>query len=284
VLLAAAALFWPVPAATQTTLPQDGAGHLLIDQPVERIITLSPHLAELVYAAGAGDKLVATTDYSEFPEAAAAVPRIGDAFRLDIERIVSLDPDLIIAWGSGNPAAAIAQLRGLDLPVWAVEIRQLEGIATTIELIGRATGNPAAAVTAARQFRTRVSALAARYADSPPLDYFYQVGEQPLFTINGEHLISQGLRLCGGHNIFADETGLAFQVAHESVIVADPQALFAPWLQEQSDPLAGWRSWPGMQAVANDALFLLHADKISRASPRMLDALETACRQLQALR
>ena len=116
------------------------------------------------------------------------------------------------------------------------------------------------------------------------LRYFYQVGEKPLFTINGDHLISKGLSLCGGRNIFRDQPGLAFNVAHESVIVANPETLIAPYLENEADPLAAWREWPGMQAVQQSALMLLPADKISRATPRFLDALELACNLLDGVR
>jgi len=251
---------------------------------VTRVVTLSPHLTELVFAAGAGDQLIATVEYSQYPEAAAEIPRIGDAFRLDIERIMTLHPDLVIAWDSGNPRAAIDQLRSLGIPVWSVEIREPGEIADVLESIGTATGQPETANSGGRKIREQLINLARQYAGVDVLDYFYQVGEKPLFTINGDHLISKGLGLCGGHNVFDTEPGLAFQVSYESVIVANPDALFAPYLEDMPDPLAAWRDWPAMQAVRQEALFLLPADPISRATPRFLDSLELACKLLHSLR
>jgi iron complex transport system substrate-binding protein len=252
--------------------------------PATRIVTLSPHLTELVFAAGAGDQLIATVEYSEYPSAAAEIPRIGDAFRLDIERIVMLHADLVIAWESGNPQAAIDQLRLLDIPVWSVEIREPGGIADTLEGIGMATGRPETANSEGRKIREQLLNLSRQYDGVDVLDYFYQVGVKPLFTINGEHLISKGLSLCGGQNVFGAEPGLAFQVGYESVIVANPDALFAPYLEDMPDPLAAWRDWPAMRAVRQEALFLLPADPISRATPRFLDSLELACKLLHSLR
>lgn len=279
------ALAWVIPAgADAIVLSQPDGSELHLAEPASRLVTLSPHLTELVYAAGAGSGLLATVEYSEFPAEAAAVPRVGDAFRLDIERIVAFQPDLVIAWGSGNPRAAQDQLRALGLPVWAVEIREPEEIAGTLRDIGKATGNSATADPAARDLSQRLQQLAAKYNGAAALDYFYQVDERPLFTINGKHLISKGLALCGGHNIFEDQPGLAFQVAHESVIVADPDALFAPHLEEEPNPLAPWTEWPGMKAVQSGALFLLPADEVSRATPRWLDSLELACTLLHQLR
>jgi iron complex transport system substrate-binding protein len=273
-------LFSLAAAAESIQLEQADGTVLELEAPAESLVTLSPHLTELAFAAGAGDRLIATVEYSEFPEAAAHIPRVGDAFRVDVERIVALRPDLVVAWDSGNPRPAVEQIRSLGLPVWSVEIRDLGEIPATLEAFGRAAGEGATAGRAALRFRERQATLAARFRNVESKSYFYQVAEKPLFTINGEHLISKGLKLCHGDNIFEDEAGLAFQVAHESVILADPDALLAPWLEGEDDPLEGWRAWPGMAAVKSDALYLLNADRISRATPRILDSLETACSQL----
>jgi iron complex transport system substrate-binding protein len=249
-----------------------------------RIITLSPHLAEIVYAAGAGDQLVATVEYSNYPEAANDIPRIGDAFRIDIERIIALRPDLVIAWDSGNPQAAVTQLRSLGLAVWSVEIDEPEEIADVLESLGQLTEQAEPSRSASMEIRQRLNTLSRQYAGVEALQYFYQIGNRPLFTINGNHLISKGLERCGGRNIFSHESGLAFQVSYESVIVADPDALFAPWQEDAPNPLDAWQDWPSMKAVRQQALFLLPADPVSRATPRFLDSLEMACKLLHQLR
>ena len=268
----------------EITLEQADGSELLLPAPATRVITLSPHLTELVFAAGAGDRLIATVEFSDYPESARDVPRIGDAFRLDIERIVALRPDLVIAWDSGTPRPAVAQMRALGIPVWSVEIREPGEIADILEATGKATAEPGTAGAGAMALRQRLVGLSERYQGLDALEYFYQVGSTPLFTVNGDQLISKGLSLCGGRNIFADEPALAFQVSHESVIVADPDALFAPYQDAKPDPLMAWRDWPSMQAVRQDALFLLPADPVSRATPRFLDSLELACKLLNELR
>ena len=270
--------------AADLRVQQADGSELHLAAPARRIVTLAPHLAEGVFAAGAGRQLIATVDYSEYPAGAVDIPRIGDAFRLDIERIVALQPDLVIAWDSGNPRPAVEQLRQLELPVWSVEIREPRGIPAFIETVGRVSGHAAKARSEADRLRNRLAELRQRYAGAQTLRYFYQVDAKPLFTINERHLISQGLALCGGVNIFAGEPGLAFQVARESVIVANPDAMLAPRLPGAADPLAGWRAWTGLAAVQQGALFLLPADEISRATPRFLDTLDQACKLLQALR
>jgi iron complex transport system substrate-binding protein len=265
-------------------LQQADGSLLTLPGPATKIITLAPHLTELAFAAGAGGQLIATVEYSKFPPAATSVPRIGDAFRLDLERILSLKPDLVIAWQSGNPQQAVARLSSLGIATWAIEIRRPGEIATTLEQFGRATGNVDHALEAAQQIRLRLKALSGQYSRLRPVSYFYQVSPNPLYTINGQHLIARSLALCGGVNIFQNERGLAPQVSHEAVIAADPSALLAPAEPAQQDPLGEWRDWPRMQAVRNGAMFLLPADEISRATPRLLDALTVACRQLDQVR
>jgi iron complex transport system substrate-binding protein len=265
-------------------LKQADGSWLTLDAPAQRIITLSPHLTELIYAAGAGGLLVSTVEYSEYPQAARQIPRVGDAFRLDIERILALDVDLVIAWDSGNPQKAMQQLRTLNVPVWSVEIREPVEIANVLEAMGDATGNTGPAGQKADAFRLRLNDLGRQYRQATPLDYFYQVGSKPLFTINAEHLISKGLSLCGGRNIFVDQPGLAFQVGHEAVIVADPDIMFAPHSGNDADPLAAWRDWQSMKAVRQGALYLLPADSISQATPRFLDSLELACKLMHQSR
>lgn len=269
--------------SAEVLLPQANGSTLVLKQPVQEIVTLSPHLAELVFAAGAGSQLVGTVEYSDFPEEVTGVPRVGDAFRIDLERIVALDPGLVIAWDSGNPRQATEQLQSLGIPVWSLEIREPEEIASTLISIGEASGRIETAQAAALEFSQRLESLTTRYAARPELQYFYQVAERPLFTINGDHLIARGLRLCGGRNIFTGEPGLAFQVSYESVIVANPDILFAPNQASAENPLQTWQEWPAMKAVQNGALFLLPADEISRATPRWLDAIEIACRLIDDL-
>lgn len=263
--------------ADEVRLKQADGSELVLPAPAETLITLAPNLTELAFAAGAGEKIIATVEYSEFPAPAIQIPRIGDAFRLDLERILTLQPDLVIAWDSGNPQAAVAYLKSLGIATWTVEIRSLEEMATVLEDLGRASGNPGRARTAADGVRARARALVQDYAGLPAVSYFYQVAENPLYTISGEHLISRSLALCGARNVFSDAGGLAPTVTREAVIAADPQVLLAPAEPVGQDPLAGWRDWPRMQAVSNGAMFLLPADAISQATPRLLEAVAYGC-------
>lgn len=271
-------------AAEPIRLPQAGGGELVLEAPAQHLVTLSPHLTELVFAAGAGHLLAAVVAYSDFPPEAADLPQVGDAFRIDTERVQLLEPDLVLGWQSGNPRGALAHLADLGFPVWRIEIRRPEEIADVIDQIGQATGTRENAGAEAAALRRRLATLQRRYAGRDAVSYFYQISEQPLYTVNGEHLISRGLALCGGANVFADLPGLAPQIGVEAVLVADPQALIAPQLEGLANPLAHWKAWPRLRAVRQNHLFLLPADPISRATPRFFDAVELACQMLDDLR
>ncbi len=248
-----------------------------------RVITLSPHLAELVYAAGAGETLVATVEYSDFPDAARQLPRVGDAFRLDRERILSLEPDLLLAWDGGTPAAVIEQLRGDGYEVVVTGGPTLASVADALEQIGRLTGYEEAAAGRAKAYRRELSALTDRYAGRDVLRTFFQISERPLYTVTGAQIISQAIELCGGENVFADLPGLAAQVSAEAVVAADPQVILAT-ADGDSDPLARWHRFEHLKAVSDGHLYLINRDLVSRPGPRILAGVEQICECLQGSR
>ena len=283
-LLPALLILACLPASAAVVLQHTGGGELVLDEPAQRIVTLAPNLAELVFAAGAGERLVGTVEYSNFPAAARRVPRVGDAFRIDLEGVLALNSDLVIAWPSGNPPGALDKLEQMGLRVWRVEIRAPEEIAETVERIATAAGTVAAGTAVAGQLRERLEALRLEHAGKSPVSYFYQVSPRPLYTVNGAHIISRGLALCGAENVFADLATLAPQVSIEAVVAADPMAMIAPRTTGGPADLESWRSWPALQAVRNQALIYLPADSISQATPRLLEALDPACEQIDEAR
>jgi iron complex transport system substrate-binding protein len=265
------------PACASIALPQADSGTLVLDGAARRIVTLAPNLSELVFAAGAGNRLVGVVEYSNFPPDARRIPRVGDAFRIDLEGVQALKPDLVIAWPSGNPPGALEKLAQLGMNVWRIEIRAPGELADNVEHIARAAGTEAIGTTVAGKLRERLAALRSAYADRDQVSYFYQVSSRPLYTVNGMHIISRGLALCGARNIFADLPALAPQVSFEAVVAANPAVMIAPRAGNGAADLEAWRDWPALQAVKNRALFYLPADSISQATPRLLDSLESAC-------
>jgi iron complex transport system substrate-binding protein len=274
----------PGTASADIRLSQANGEQLILPEAAKHIITLAPNLAELVFAAGAGDQLQAVVEYSNFPAAVTKLPRVGDAFRIDLERIIELEPDLVIAWKSGNPQSALQKLEQLGLTVWQIEITQPDEIPDTLENISYAAGTESHGLPAARQLRNKLSRLRLDNANKAPLEYFFQIAAQPLYTVNGRHIISRSLEICGGKNIFSELLILAPQVSRESIILANPQVMIATEIEGQPPSLDVWQDWPRLQAVKNKSMFYLPADEISQATPRFLDSIELACKLLDEVR
>lgn len=271
-------------SAASISLLQANGETLTLPEPAVRIITLAPNLAELVFAAGAGESLKAVVEYSNFPDAVAQIPRVGDAFRIDLERIVELKPDLVIAWKSGNPQSALQKLQQLGIKVWQIEITRPEQIADVIENLSHAAGTEVEGVAKASQLRSKLADLRQQNADKVPVDFFYQIAPRPLYTINGQHIISRSLAICSGHNVFSKLPTLAPQISRESVIIANPQVMIAPEVPGDPPALLAWQDWPRLQAVQNGAMLYLPADEINQATPRLLNSIALACKLLDEFR
>lgn len=271
--------------AAGISVRDDTGATVSLAQPAQRIVTLSPHLAETVFAAGAGGRIVGTVDYSNYPEAARRIPRVGGYSRFDLEAVVALKPDLIIAWEGGNAPAHLQKLRRLGLPVYLSQINRLEDIAGEIERIGVLAGTRQSADTAARTFRQRLADLQARYAGRPVVRTFYEVWHQPLKTIGGQQFISSVIRLCGGENVFGTLTATAPDVTIEAVLAANPEAIIASGMGEaRPEWLDDWQTRPGLLAVQRQNLFFIPPDLIQRHTPRLLDGAERLCQYLETAR
>jgi iron complex transport system substrate-binding protein len=284
-MLAAALALGSVAAAAEIRLTDDSGRTVVLQQPARRIISLAPHITELLFAAGAGERVVGTIEYSTYPEAAKAIPRIGDSALLDLERIVALKPDLIVVWQHGNAQRQLDKLLSLGIPLFYNQPNRLPDIARAIEQLGRLAGTEAVSLPAARAFLVREAALRQRYAGRAPVRVFYQIWEKPLMSINGEHLISDVIRLCGGENVLAGMKLLVPEISTETVLAADPEVIVGATAEANTrGKLDNWKAWPRLQAVARDNLFVIHTDLISRHTPRILDGAQRMCEQLDSAR
>jgi iron complex transport system substrate-binding protein len=248
-----------------------------------RVVTLSPHLAELMFAAGAGDQVIGVSAYTDFPPEAAVLPIISDAFIVDQEQLALLDPDLLLAWENGTPAHVIDQLREAGFRVEVIGTNGLEDVASALEAIGRLTGNGQAAADAAARYREEITALRERHADAARIEVFYQIASRPLYTVNGTHYISELISLCGGHNIFDDLGDLAPMVDVEAVISRDPEAMLAA-LDSTQAAFDVWDRWPALAANRYGNRFFMPAAEIGRATPRLVTAGEAVCDALEQAR
>ena len=248
-----------------------------------RLVALAPNLTELVFAAGAGDSLVGVSAYSDFPAEALLLPVVGDAFTVDQEQLALLKPDVLLVWQSGTPAHVIDELQRIGYQVEVIRTRSLEDIATALLRIGELTGHEQQAAVAAKRYVDGLEALRSRHADAAPLRVFYQVSRRPLFTINGEHFLSELIGLCGGRNIFSDLDDLAPTVDVEAIVERDPEVMLASD-EAGEDAFAEWQRWPNMAANRYRNRFLMPADEIGRATPRLLIAGDAVCRALAEAR
>lgn len=275
----------PLLAFADISVVDDTGATVRLSQPARRIITLAPHLAETVFSAGAGDKLVGTVEYSDFPEAAKKVAKVGGYSRFDLEAVVALKPDLIVAWHSGNAPASIDKLRSFGLPIYVSQPDRIEDVAREIERLGQLAGTSAIADAAARQFRARLAALQKQYGGKPAVRTFYQIWKQPLSTVGGKQIISSVISLCGGENVFGKLDALAPVVSVEAVVAADPEVIVASGMGEaRPDWLDDWKRWQAITAVARDNLFFVPPELIQRHTPRLLDGAEQLCRHLETAR
>lgn len=276
-LLALAVLLSPGLAAQEIRVIDDAGRELRLDGPARRIVSIAPHVTELLFAAGAGAYLVGADEFSDYPPAAKTLPRIGRHSSLDLEAILALQPDLVIGWASGNRMPQLQRLEQLGIPLYLNEIRRIDDIARSLETLGTLTASPHAAQAAA-QLRERGARIAARRIDGPPLRVFYQIWDQPLMTINGDHLISQAIALCGGENVFGRLGVLAPTVGTESVLAAAPEVIVASGSSAQSPLwLEHWRRWSSLPAVQADNLFAIPPDIVQRPTPRFLEGVEALC-------
>jgi len=272
-------------AGAEIRVRDDGGQTVVLKAPAQRIISLAPHTTELLFAAGAGARIVGADRYSDHPPDARKIPRIGDSSLLDIERIIALKPDLIVAWLHGTPERQLSKLRALRIPMFHNEPRTLADISRSLQLFGRLAGTEEDAKKAAGEFAAAVAELRVQYADRSPVTLFYQLWTNPLLTVNREHLISDVLRLCGGTNIFAHLTPLVPTVSVEAVVAVNPDAI-ATTSGEFSDDEAFrvWKKFLSMRAVARNAFIVLDSGTISRHSPQILEGARVLCQRLDAVR
>lgn len=247
----------------------------------ERIVSVAPNLTELLFAAGAAEQIVAVSAYSDHPDAAKALPRIGDAFRLDYERIVTLAPTVAVIWETGTPAGVRERLEGLGIRVVGIPTHRLDDIAAGLVTLGEVAGTQAVAAAAAADFRARLEALRNDYRNRPKLRVFVQIDDAPLFTVGGGHLISEIVELCGGTNIFAEATALALPVDLESVLVRAPAVILST---DDGDPLEYWSRFEEMEVVADGQVFRAPADLLARPSPRIVEGAARVCELLDEAR
>lgn len=273
------------PAGAAAIEVRDDAGQVVaLDAPARRVVTIAPHLAELVFAAGAGDRLVGVTRYSDFPPAAARLPVIGDAFAVNLEAVAALKPDLLLVWRSGVNPRQRERLRTLGVPVYESETTRVEQIAQTLRHLGALMGSSPAAEASALRTEQDWAALRRQFAGRPPVRVFYQLWHEPLMTVNHGHLIDQAIRACGGVNAFADQPGLTPTISWEAAVASNPQLVIATAARDEPARLEPWQRFTKVEAVRRGRLVVLDGHLLARMTPRFVDAARALCEAIDAAR
>ncbi|NOU52118.1 cobalamin-binding protein [Pseudoalteromonas sp. JBTF-M23] len=251
----------------------------------QRIIALAPHIVENLYAIGAGERIVGTVEYADYPAPANDIERIGGYNGISLERVLALKPDLVIAWQSDNKKADLEKLEKLGIKVIYSDTKDIRKVADELRLFGQLTGQNQQAKILAERFSARFEALKARYKNSPPLRVFYQLWPEPMMTINRNTWLHQLLEVCSVENVFADNSANYPQISIENVLNTQPQVIVLP--NEKSKkvmPTLNWQAWPEIPAVKYQQFIEVDADLLHRYSIRVLDGVSDMCDKLQLAR
>jgi iron complex transport system substrate-binding protein len=269
--------------AAPISVKDDDGNTVTLERPAQRVIALAPHITELLFAAGGGSHVVGVVSYSDFPEDAKKIPQVGSNRELDLERIMALKPDLIVVWRHGESERQVEMVRKLGVPMFHSEPQKLDDIPDSVAKLGQLMGTDAAARPAADGLRSQLADLRKRYARRPVVRSFYQVWDKPLYTLNGRHIVSDALRLCGGENVFDKLEVTAPVVGVEAVLQANPEAIFAT-AEKNYGGVSMWKAYPTLTAVRNDNLFTIDGQLLNRAGPRMIAGTAQLCEKLELAR
>jgi iron complex transport system substrate-binding protein len=270
-------LCWSVTVFADITVVDDSGTTLVLAEPARKIVSLSPHLTELLFSLGVGDRIEATVDFSDYPEAALNIPRLGNAFSVSVEAVIEQSPDLIVAWMTGGNHRTFEQLRALGYPVFVNEASSLVGIAVAVQQLGILVGKPDRGLELAESFRVDLERLRQSSSGEGSPKVFFQISDAQLYTVNSQHLIGQAIEVCGAENIFSDVEFFVPMVSYESVVERNPDVLVV------SSPYPGYKSawddrwndlgWSGRVRTIDASL-------ITRPSLRMLEGIEMLCETL----
>ena len=250
-----------------------------------RIIALAPHIVENLFAIGAGDNIVGTVDYADYPSEAQSIERIGGYYGISLEKVLALKPHLVIAWKSGNQSEDLAQIERLGIKVYLSNPTTIAGVADELLTFGEFTGNIEQSQQAANAFTQKLNAIIKSQQDKKNITGFYQLWAEPMMTVGKNTWINQLIETCHVSNVFADSVTDYPQISIENVIVTKPQVIIIPDEKSKTpQPVVNWQKWPEVPAVKNDQFISVNADLLHRFTPRMLDGLADMCVKIDASR
>ncbi len=255
----------------------------MANAPAQRVISLAPHATEIAYAAGLGDKLIAVSEMSDYPEQASKLERVANYQGIKLERILALKPDLVIVWPTGNPAKEIEKLKQFDVPIYNITTDSLDDIASNIENLSHYSENPQMGQHAAEDFRDQLAALRLKYNTEHKVRYFYQLSEKPNITVAGNNWPGEVFTFCGGENIFTQSSSPYPQVSIEQVLTRQPDVIFTSPHAMSNDGM--WSEWTDeLPALKHGHIWSLNSDWLTRPTPRTLKAITQVCEHFEHVR
>ncbi len=273
-----------VPGVAAVTVTDDFGREVTLEGPAQRILSLAPHNTENLFSAGAGDLIVGVVEYSDFPPEAETIPSVGSYVQFNLEAIIGLAPDLVVAWRSGSNTEALKRLEELGMAVYYSEPRTFDDVVDNVRDLAKLAGTEAKVDPRIDGIGSGIKAAEENSRGKPVLDVFYQVWSDPLMTLNGEHFISRILEVCGARNLFAQLDIIAPRVSVEAVIQANPDVIITGLVDGVKPDMARWRKWPMVKAVANDHFLYVDSDVMHRHTLRMLAGIPQFCEDLNAFR
>jgi iron complex transport system substrate-binding protein len=272
-------------AQAAITMTDDTGATVVLPRPAQRVVSLAPHVTEMLFAAGGGERIIGTVRFSDYPPAARDIPRVGDNRQVDIERLLALKPDLLVVWRHNASMRQMEQLRQLGIPLYYSEPRKLDDIPEAVSRLGRLMGTTPQAERSAADLRAQLQNLAARYRDKSPVRVFYQVWDRPLYTLNERHIVSDAIRVCGGENIFARLPLVAPSLSPEAVLQENPEVIVSGDRDDQAvSGVEMWKKYPSLLAVRRGNLFALDGDLMNRSGPRIIAGAAQLCEKLELAR
>jgi vitamin B12 transport system substrate-binding protein len=251
----------------------------------QKIIALSPHSVELLYAIGAGDRIIGTLEYADYPKAALKIPRIGNFNGIQIEKVVELQPDLIIAWKSGNKSSDLAKLQSLGFNIYYSQPQNIAEIGKELLELGKLTNLVKEAEIVAHEMMSQYQTIKNRNKSKQSVNVFYQLWHDPIRTIGPDNWTQSLINDCNGKNIFNDATSQYPVVSLESVLVKNPEVIIIPHHSgKKNDKKKFWLKWPNIKAVKNDHINIINGDLVHRFTPRAIDGLSILCKAIDQAR
>jgi vitamin B12 transport system substrate-binding protein len=246
----------------------------------KRLVVLAPNLVELIFSLGGGAQIIATTDHADYPEAARSIPRVGNYAAIQLEKVVALQPDLVLVWDTGTPAADIKKMQQLGLKVLHFQTTKLEDIASQLLQLGALVGQQTTAQELSTAYLQQLNVLKSQYQTQPPVSVFYELWDNPLSTISRDAWPQQHLNVCGAKNIFENASAAYPQVGLEQVIAANPALIIQPISENEPRTLVSWQRWPELRATKYKQIIQPDSDLLHRATLRTLDGVATLCREI----